>query len=386
MRIAGIDPGTKTFDIVVLEDEAVVFEESIDTAAVANNPGLIMESLIKAQVDYVAGPSGYGVPVLQGDKILNPRRLAVEVLLLSTEDDIEKGRKAGEIGIWVYDALAKITQALVDKYGRHVIFLPGVIHLRTIPTHRKINKIDMGTVDKLASTFIAIYNYSERNKLDYKDVDIIVAELGYGYNAFIAVEKGKIVDGIGGSSASIGTLTSGTMDLEIVVNTKKWERWDVFHGGLFWASGTFEIDKLIKGYIQAEEPYYTLFNAFIEGVVKDIARIRTSTPRANEVVLTGRHSKNSFLRKIIQESLRELTVIEPNGLKGAVRSKDAAQGYAAIGAGVLGGFFKDLVNHMDIYNACGTSVDYIVHPRAREFVHRVKKAYVESVLEPRLCY
>lgn len=385
MRVAGIDPGTRTFDIVVVEDDRVVVEMSFDTHRVAEKPGILLESLSKIDVDYIIAPSGYGVPVTRGSEILDPRRFAVEVLLLITEKDLEKGRLEREIGIWVYDALAKVVESLVEKRGERVFFLPGVIHLRTIPRYRKINKVDMGTVDKLASTFIAIYKYAVENNVDYEDVDIVVVEMGYGYNAAIAVEKGRVVDGVGGSYASMGTLTAGALDLEVVVNTGTWMRWDVFHGGLFRVLGVYSLDEIAEKYSKSIEPYYSAFNAYVENIVKDIRRVLVSTPRAEAVVLTGRHARNNTLRKAISEKITDLELIESSGLRGSSISKEAAQGYAAIGSGILGGFFSDLVEHMDIEKACGTSVDYLVHPRTSIFVERVKKAYLESVKEPRLC-
>ena len=72
-------------------------------------------------------------------------------------------------------------------------------------------------------------------------------------------------------------------------------------------------------------------------------------------------------------------------MKGASISKEAGQGYAVIGEGLFGGFFKDLVKHIEIERACGTAVDYIVHGKAKRFIERVKKAYIETVKSPRLC-
>lgn len=224
MRVAGIDPGTKSFDIVVVEDDRVVFEKSIETIEIAKDPQILIDALRDLSVDYIVGPSGYGVPVTFGNEILDPRRFAVEILLLSTEEDIENGVKIGEIGIWVYDALAKVVTYLVNHYRDRVLFIPSVIQLQTVPWYRKINRIDMGTVDKLASAFLAIYNESIRESKSLNDINIIVAEIGFGYIGIIAVKEGRVVDGIGGTYASIGTLTAGAMDLEVVVGVKRWNR------------------------------------------------------------------------------------------------------------------------------------------------------------------
>ncbi|MFN4045921.1 MAG: DUF1464 family protein, partial [Acidilobaceae archaeon] len=247
------------------------------------------------------------------------------------------------------------------------------------------NKVDMGTVDKLASTFLAVHETSEKENVDYDKVDIIVAELGYGYIASIAVKQGRIVDGVGGTYASTGTLTSGALDAELVAGVGSWKRWDIFHGGLLEALGAVDMESIVRGYERGEEPYQSYLEAYIEGIAKDVKRALTSTPKARILVITGRHGKNETIIKRLKELLSELDARNLEGLKGASKSKEAAQGYAAVGEGIVGARFRELVDHMGIKDACGTTVDYIVHPRARGFVERVKKAYIETVSNPKLC-
>lgn len=385
VRVVGIDPGTRTFDVVALEGGSVKVERSFDTALVASSPRALIEAVDALDPDYVVAPSGYGVPVTFGDEVLDARRFAVEVLLLSTEEDIGAGVRSGEVGVWVYDALAKVVSHLVGRYGGRALFLPAVVHLPTVPGYRKVNKVDMGTVDKLASAFLAVHEVSERWGHDAGRVNTVVVELGYGYTASVAVRGGVVVDGVGGTYASTGMLTPGAMDFEVVVGAGAWMRWDVFHGGLFYGAEMRDLDEIAKRFESGEEPYAGVFKAFIEGVVKDIRRMLASTPRADTVVLTGRHARSARVVKHIGELLEGVEVVTLRGLRGASTAKEAAQGYAAVGEGVVGEWFRDLVRHMRIESSCGTSVDYVVHPRARDFVARVRRAYIETVRRPRLC-
>lgn len=381
MRVVGVDPGTKSFDVVALEGGRVVSEASLDTPLVAREPQALVDAIVGLDPDLVVAPSGYGVPVTFGDEVVDPRRLAVEVLLLSTEEDISRGVSSGELGVWVYDALAKVVVSLVSRYGGRVVFLPGVVHLTTVPRYRKLNKVDMGTVDKLASAFLAIHELGAVHG-DYSRVNAVVVEAGYGYVASIAVEGGRIVDGIGGTYASVGTLTAGALDLEVVAGSKTWERWDVFHGGLLYATGAPAPDDLASG---GDWPGESPLRAYVEGVAKDIRRASVSSPKADVVVLTGRFGRNPTLLKLLREALEDYEVVTLRGLRGVSSAKEAAQGYAAIGMGLAGGEFKELVEHVGIREACGTSVDYVTHPRARGFVERVRRAYEESVLRPKRC-
>ncbi len=384
MRVLGVDPGTKTFDVVVIEGDVVKKEVSIETIKIAKNPEELISVIDALEADYIAAPSGYGVPVTRGDEVLDPRRFAVELLLLSNEEDIRRGVEVGEIGIWVYDALAKTVEYLVKKYGSRVLFLPAVIHLPTVPIYRKLNKIDMGTVDKLAASFIATYNYASREGIDYSKVNIIVAELGFGYNAAIAVENGRIVDGVGGTYASVGTLTVGALDFEAVVRGV-WDRWDVFHGGIFYHVQAFDMDALAKAFEKGEEPLASMFRGYVEGVAKDIMRMRISAPKAEVVMLTGRYSRMELVRKLLREYVKDVEILSTPPLKGASISKEAGQGYAAIAEGIVGNVFKDLVNHMRIRDACGTATDYLVHEKLRGFKKRIQKLYRELVKNPKPC-
>ncbi|MEM4717648.1 MAG: DUF1464 family protein, partial [Desulfurococcaceae archaeon] len=136
---------------------------------------------------------------------------------------------------------------------------------------------------------------------------------------------------------------------------------------------------------QGEEPYNSLYIAYIEGILKDINRAKVSAPAANMVVLTGRFSRIRKIVKNIEERINEMNITNLRGLKGAEISKESAQGYVAIGAGLHNGVLNDLLKQMEIDKSCGTAVDYIYHPRGLEFAKRVKNAYIESVYRPRLC-
>lgn len=384
MRVVGIDPGTKSFDVVALEGDRAVHRESIDTRLVAEEPSRLLQAIDRMEPDYVVAPSGYGVPVTFGDEVLNARRLAVEVLLLSTEEDLRAGVEAAEPGIMVYEALASTASRLVEAYGGRVLFVPAVIHLPTVPWHRKVNRVDMGTADKLASALLAIYELSGGGAR-CEDVNAVVVELGYGYAAAVAVEGGRVVDGVGGTSASVGTLTAGALDLEVVAGSGLWRRWDVFYGGVFHVANVYDLGAMAEGYERGEEPYASAFEAFIEGVAKDVSRARVSTPRADVVVVTGRHGAEGAVLRGLRELLEGVEVVRLRGLRGAEGVKEAAQGYAAVGSGLVGEeAFKGLVEHAKVWGACGTAVDYLFHPRARGMAERVARAYVESVARPRL--
>ena len=64
-RVVGIDPGTISFDILGLQDGDAFLERSVPTSEVARHPETLLAVLQAAlPLDSIAGPSGYGLPLV----------------------------------------------------------------------------------------------------------------------------------------------------------------------------------------------------------------------------------------------------------------------------------------------------------------------------------
>jgi len=111
LRALGIDPGTGTFDLAVVDGERVVHEDSLPAAEVAEDPERLVRAIEASRADVIAAPSGYGVPFAWASDVRDPLRFTYEVLLLSTREQIAKA--SGELGVKVYEALALVVSQLV---------------------------------------------------------------------------------------------------------------------------------------------------------------------------------------------------------------------------------------------------------------------------------
>jgi predicted butyrate kinase (DUF1464 family) len=385
MRALGIDPGTRSFDIAVIEGSRVVWEKSIDTVTVAERPESLVEAVEAAgAVDIISGPSGYGVPVTFNRDIVDPYRFALEVLLLTREEDLRRGIELGELGIQVYRAITKV---VVEFHRRDlpVCYIPSCVLLPTVPPHRKVNKLDMGTADKMATAVLGVIDQSERNGIDFEEASFILVELGFGYNAAIAVENGKIIDGLGGTLGHTGFLTIGSVDGELAVMGREWIRSDIFHGGVVDICGASSMDEALRRYEQGEEPYILALDAMLEGIEKAVRSMRTSIRNPEEIILSGRYSRNQGFRKLVQERLTSIAPVRNLGmLQGAEISKEAAQGYAVVADGIAEGEFSSLIKHMHINDARGTVLRWVYHPRLKDAKESLLRAYVKSVKNPKL--
>jgi predicted butyrate kinase (DUF1464 family) len=343
VRVIGVDPGTKSFDFFGLEDDAVILDTSISTRDIIKDAGLLSEVIIKTGADMVVGPSGFGVPVT-GIKDIGER----ELFLMSL---IKKEDKKSILGL-----RASINRMKQNKLP--VVFIPGVIHLPTVPYYRKINKIDMGTADKLCCAALGIRDQALRYKKNYSETSFILLELGFGYTASVAVKDGKIVDGIGGSTGNIGFLSLGGMDAELAYLLGGFNKELVFRGGVGTLAGTPE---KLMGNEDALE-------AYLEGAIKDVHSL-TASVKPLEILVSGRISRV----KGLFDELKKRVDFPVRRLEGfAVKNvKEAAQGAALIANGLAGGRHSELIDVMQIREAKGTSLDYILLPE----IDALKKEY-----------
>ncbi len=383
-RALGIDPGTRSFDLVVVDNDRVVWERSIDTIEIARDPMVLVRAIEDAgEVDLIAGLSGYGTPVVCNEDILDPRTFALEVLLLTSREDLLDGVGRGGIGIAVYKALADAVAILWER-GFRVCYIPSVILLPTVPRYRKINRVDMGTADKMAIAVLGVYDQSRRLGIDYGETSFILVEMGYGYNAVLGIDRGRIVDGFGGTLTPMGFLTIGSIDGEAVVAGRVWRRSDVFYGGVATICGEMDFEKALEK-SSSDSLCRDAFQSMFDWIIGHVYAMRKSVPRPKEIILSGRLSRVKVIREFLEEALEDIApVTRIDGLPGARVSKEAAQGYAIIGEGLAGGFFRDLINYMGIPRACGTVFNWLYHPRLASARERLLDAYRQSVRRERL--
>ncbi|WGI17689.1 DUF1464 family protein [Methanonatronarchaeum sp. AMET-Sl] len=371
MKALGIDPGTKSMDICGLQNGEVYYEKSIDTKKAAENPATILNPIKEAQPDIVAAPSGYGV---EPTKLKNIPKNKLEnwyynYILLTEKMYIDRARKNNVFGAELYHAMTESIKQM-QKLKTKVQFIPGVINLQTVPEHRKINKIDMGTADKLAVTALGIHDLHKNQEIGYGEVDLLVLEMGFGYNSIIKVENGEIVDGLGGTTMpGPGFLTASTLDLEVVQLGKVWDKQDVFQGGAQTIADVKTPQQLIE--TQHKPKSKLAFNAMIEAIEKGIKSLRTQ--KTTPILLSGRLKNIPKIKQTIKQKLHTHPIRNMKTLKNATKTKETAQGYAMVADGLNKGKNKNLINHMKIPKAKGHCLDYLYHPK----VEKIPETYTQ---------
>ncbi len=326
-RVVGSDPGTGSLDLLLLVDGRVEGQASLTPEALRSDPGVLVATLRGwGPVDLIAGPSGYGLPLVRGEDVTEAE---VDLMALVRPDG--RGVDAGVIGFrsWV--------RALLGS-GLPTIFLPGGVHLPTIPAHRKANAIDMGTADKVAVAALALRS----DRASGGDGTFAVVEIGSAFTAVLVLEGGRIVDASAGSRGPIGMKSGGAWDGEAACWLGPISKADLFRGGV--------------GDLGPAGP-----DAFRESLVRHVAGLRAVTP-FDRIYLSGSAVSGegrADLRRSVGRALAPLGNVVPIGGLAGARVKEAAQGAALLADGLAGGGSAWLVEALDLRSASGTILDYL---------------------------
>ena len=166
-RVVGVDPGTQSFDLCGLADGEVFLEESIDADDARRAPAALVDRLEAARpLDLIAAPSGYGLPLVPV-AALDPAQL--DLVVLARPEDREQPERVG--------GLRAMLELMRDR-GLPAILLPGVVHLDTVPAHRKVNRVDMGTADKVCVAALGVWDQGRRLGLPPEDDRVRAARAG----------------------------------------------------------------------------------------------------------------------------------------------------------------------------------------------------------------
>ena len=339
-RVVGIDPGTVSIDLLGLEDGRVFLEHSVPAAEMASRPEALLEVLGAARpLDLIAGPSGYGLPLVPVEAV---GEAELRLLCLA-----QPGENAGVGGL-------RTLVRLLREARLPVVFIPGVIHLPTVPAHRKVNRIDLGTADKVCAAAAAIEDQARRLGIPYRDTSFVLAELGGAFTAVLSVVAGEIVGGQGGSSGPLGYLACGALDGEVACLLGAVTKATVFSGGAAFVAGTPDAAPEALS-TQPEGARRIALDAFCEGLVKAVAGELATAPRAAEILLSGRLARVPGFHEPVAAALGRMRPVRRLALDGRV--KEAARGAALIADGLCGGAYRELVETLRLKEAHGTALD-----------------------------
>ena len=327
MRIVGIDPGTYSFDLFGMEDNRkVIVDEAIKTEDIFKDLRVLIGKLEELMpLDVIVGPSGYGIPLKKIEDM--------------TEEDIGKMIPL-DTHVAVNEGIKNVLLEMKEM-KMPVYFTPGVIDLETVPPYRKWNKFDMGTADKVCCVALGIEDQSERLNVSFNETSFVYVEAGYGFTAVMAVENGRIVDGIGGTNGCVGFIGCGGMDAEIAIRLKQPVTQDIaFQRGI---RNFVETDIEPEDLARFEDAMLLLG----EGIEKDVASILVSMHDPREIIISGRLTTYDFIEEeLIQRLNKYAHVVKVKKLSKI--AKEAACGAYIIGEGLYGGEYRGLVENMGI--------------------------------------
>jgi predicted butyrate kinase (DUF1464 family) len=343
-RVAGLDPGTVSFDLCVLQDGEPVVEQVFETGSLSKDSGPLLATLAKhGPYDLVYGPSGYGLPLVTAVHV-GERELAEMVLVRPDEAHADTG-----VG-----GMRSLLRTLAGG-NLPVIFGPGVIHLPTVPRHRKYNRIDLGTADKVCAAACAIVDQSARRAIRLDETAMVLLELGGSFAAAVAIAGGQIVDGFGGSSGPLGARAAGALDGELAyLLGPSLRKRTLFTGGALDPTGEMEIADL--GELWSSPAHSEGWTALIEAAVKAVRALLVSVPCPREIVISGRLARLAPLAAALASCLED---VAPVVALVPGRASSAARGGALLADALAGGRHAALADVLRLRESRGSVLDYL---------------------------
>jgi predicted butyrate kinase (DUF1464 family) len=343
-RVAGVDPGTVSFDLCVLQDAEPVVERVFDTGSLSEDNRPLLQTLARhGPYDLVYGPSGYGLPLVAAADV-GERELAEMVLVRPDEARAHAG-----VG-----GMRSMLRALVGS-GLPVVFGPGVIHLPSVPRHRKYNRIDLGTADKVCAAAYAIAEQSARRAIAPHQTAMVLVELGGAFTAALAIAGGQIVDGMGGSSGPLGVRAAGALDGELAyLLGPALRKQTLFTGGALDPTGALPMSDLRA--VWSSPAHAEGWTALLEAATKAVRSLLVSVPDPHEIVVSGRLAS---LPGLIAALSRALGAVAPVVALVPGRASAAARGGALLADALAGGPNAVLAEALRLRECSGTALDHL---------------------------
>jgi predicted butyrate kinase (DUF1464 family) len=330
LRVVGSDPGTSSLDLLLLGDGIVIEQMRLEPAQLRADPEILTGLLERwLPLHLVAAPSGYGLPMVRGEAFTDDH---LEQMSLVRPDD--RGRDSGVIGFrsWI--------RAFI-RSGAPLVFLPGGFHLPTIPAHRKVGAVDLGTADKVAVAALALW-FDANEAGGFAHSTFAVVEVGSAFTAIMVVDGGKLVDASAGTRGPLGLRSGGAWDGEVAYWRGPLTKDDMFRGGLA------DLGDLGPA-------------AYRESIVKHVAALQAVTP-FERIYLSGRGLEQPEVLGWTTDALARLGRVGPLPMLPGAWVKQAAQGSAILADALAGGRFAPVAESLRLSHASGSVWDILGAP------------------------
>ena len=283
-RVIGIDPGTVSVDVCGLDDgrssSIVRCRPPRRWRTHPCSSGLLEDAHRSAPLDLVAGPSGYGLP------IVDARRL--------TDNDLRLAYLAADGEPGGIGGLRSLMRELA-RLPIPIVLTPGVVHLPTVPAHRKVNRVDMGTADKVCVAALAIREHARGTAARERDASFILARArrrvhgGAGHPGRRHCRwRGRIVRpdrraGGGGTRRRGGVSRRHRVQTDAVLRRSRGDCRNAGRAGRGIGGPRTDRGRLA-------------WEAYLESAVKAVVSLAVSAPRAREVIVSGRFARIASVR------------------------------------------------------------------------------------------
>ena len=330
MLVAGIDPGSSEWRISFLENGKHVCSDS-EVCSSPQAPVHLLERnsarLLECQL--IAAPSGFGLPLTRVEE-LNEQKLFEVTLQPPSAPSLLGLRKALN---WI------------REQNLPAVILPGVKHLPTVPAHRKLGRIDIGTADKVAATAFALAKLWERNGV--LDHSFLLAEVGSHYTAFVVVEEGEIVDGVGGANVQFGWQAAGCLDSELAVLVKPKKR-DLLRLGAVAYGANWHSP-------------HSATEAFLEGIIRTAAGLLAVHDTIDLIICSGLLGRRPEVLTALTTAAAPYGASVTTPPSPPPSASEASLGAAILADGLCNGVHAPVVETLRIAEARGSVFDYFPH-------------------------
>ena len=350
-KVIGIDPGSKSWDFFGLDNNSIFLDTSLLTKNLMEEPNKFFEVIDGVKpFDLMVAPSGFGLPLKKVQDLTENDMF--QILLKFKRNKEKKIVGLGEI-------LRRIKE---ENYPS--VIVPSVKHLPTVPEYKKVNKIDLGTADKVCTAVVGIRDQMESYEISAENTNFIIIEIGYGFTAVLAIENGQIIDGIGGSNI-MGLHACGSLDGELAYLIGKIKKKHYYQGGVASIVGYNNLSlKEVIRLAERDDQSRLAIQTFLDSIKKATFAITSAFSNKNSInniLLAGRGIDLEVIKENLEDNLIEIANVREMKTYSQI-AKRSAQGAAFIAEGLLGGKFKPIIDTLKLKESSGSVLNHIYIP------------------------